>query len=131
MRGTDAEAGEYIARVVRAGRHSATGPTSPASNASPSPSGAFSSPTPTAKAAALAEWPDGSEFDVGTRLRLPRQAGPNRRFGRGRFQTRLATWLVNRLVTPRAHARRGPHRAATARCRVAARAAAIANHSFE
>ena len=75
-------------------------PTSPASSASPSPSGGFSSPTPTANAAALAEWPDGSEFDVGIR-RPCRASGTERRFGRGRFQTRLATWLVNRLVTAR------------------------------
>ena len=85
-------------------------PTSPASRASPSPSGALSSPTPTANAAALAEWPDGSEFDVGIRCDR-RMRGTGVKFGRGRFHTRFATWLVSRLVTasvttPRAAPRR-------------------------
>ena len=47
-------------------------PTIPASSASPKPAGAFSSPTPTANAAALAEWPDGNEFEV--MWRVPREA---------------------------------------------------------
>ena len=61
----DAESREHIARDSARRWRRATCPTSPASSASPSPSGGFSSPTPTANAAALAEWPDGSEFDVG------------------------------------------------------------------
>src|SRR3954468_15708432 len=75
-------------------------PTRPANRASPNPRGALSNPTPTANAAALAEWPDGNELDVGDR-RDRRESGTVNRLGRGRCQTRLATWLVNRLVTAR------------------------------
>ena len=39
-------------------------PTRPASIANPRPTGGLSKPTPTANAAALAEWPDGNEYDV-------------------------------------------------------------------
>ena len=51
-----------------------------------------------ANAAALAEWPDGSEVEVGTR-RERRSSGTRVRSGRGRCHTRLAPWLVSTLVT--------------------------------
>jgi hypothetical protein len=104
-------------------------PTSPASSASPSPSGGLSSPTPTANAAALAECPDGREFDVGKR-RVRRASGTNVRFGRSRRHSRLANWLVTRLVTPSvATPRSAPRRAAGVP--LVASAAAMANHSLE
>ena len=101
----------------------------PASRARPRPTGALSRPTPTAKAAALAEWPDGSEFEVGIR-RDRLSTGTAAHSGRGRFHTRLATWLATRLVTA-SEATPRPAPRWTDDCLVAISAAAIANHSFE
>src|SRR5690349_5778240 len=104
-------------------------PTRPARSDRPRPTDGLSRPTPTANAAALAEWPDGSELDVGVRTER-RISGTVSTFGRARFQIRFAPWLVIRLVNARvATPRAAPRR--TAGFPVAVRTAAIANHSFE
>ena len=62
--------------------------------------------------------------------RTRRGSGTRVRLGRARFQTRLANWLVTRLVTAKvATPRLAPRRAEGEP--VATRAAAIANQSFE
>ena len=93
------------------------------------PSGAFSNPAPTANAAALAAWPDGSEFDVGKR-RGRRAVGTRRYLGLAWCRSRLATWLVTRLVNARPATPRTAPRCAQGRPD-ASNAAAIANHSLE
>jgi hypothetical protein len=104
-------------------------PTRLASNASPRPTGGLSSPTPTANAAALAEWPDGSEFDVGNR-RDRLTSGTVVTLGRGRFHTRFAIWLVSRLVTARVATPRAAPRLADV-LPATPIAAARTNHSLE
>ena len=104
-------------------------PTSPASIANPRPTGGLSKPTPTANAAALAEWPDGSEYDVGS-LRICLVSGTRIGLGRSRRHSRLATWLVTRLVTPSVATPRTAPRLSDGLPN-AARPAAMANHSFE
>ena len=82
-----------------------------------------------AKAAALAECPDGRELEVGTRL-LRRTSGMRVRSGRGRRQIRLASWLVTRLVTARLTTPRAAPRL-TDWLPNAPIPAAMANHSLE
>lgn len=103
-------------------------PTSAANGANAAPNFRFSSPTPTAKAAALAECPEGIDVDDG--VRTTRARGTASGIGRRRDQTRFATWLVTMLLTARLVTPRAAPRWADAD-REATSPTAMANHSRE